>query len=160
MWKQWQILFSWAPKSLQTVTTDMKLKDALTAWKKSYDKPSVLKSMDLTSPTKVHIVKAMVFPVVMYRCESWSIKTAEYRRTDAFEFCWRPLWVPWTARKSKQSVLKEISLEYSLKVLMLKLKLQYFCHLMWRTNSLEKDPNVEIVWRQKDKGVAENEVVN
>ena len=91
-------------------------------------------------PTKVHLVKAMVFPVVMYRCESWTIKKAEHRRIDAFElWCWRRLLrVPWTARRSNQSILKEISLEYSLEGLMLKLKLQYFGHLMQRADSLEK----------------------
>ena len=91
-------------------------------------------------PTKVHLVKAMVFPVVMYGCESWAIKKAERQRIDAFElWCGRRLLrVPWTARKSNQSILKEISPEYSLEGLMLKLKLQYFGHLMWRTDSLEK----------------------
>ena len=91
-------------------------------------------------PTKVHVVKAMVFPVVMYGCESWTIKKAQHWRTDAFElWCWRRLlWVPWIARRSTQSILKEISPEYSLEGLMLKLKLQHFGHLMWRTDSLEK----------------------
>ena len=90
--------------------------------------------------TKVRLVKAMVFPIVMYRCESWTIKKAEHRRTDGFElWCWRRLLrVPWTARRSNLSILKEISLEYSLEGLMLKLKLQYFGHLMWRTDSFEK----------------------
>ena len=101
---------------------------------------SILKSRDITLPTKVHLVKAMVFPVVMYRCESWTIRKAEYQRTDAFElWCWRRLLrVPWTARRSNQSVLKEISPEYSLEGLMLKLKLQYFGHLMQRADSFEK----------------------
>ena len=99
---------------------------------------SILKSRDITFPTKVCLVKAMVFPVVMYGCESWTIKKAECRRIDAFElWCWRRLSrVPWTARRSNQSILKEISLEYSLEGLML--KLQYFGHLMRRTDSLEK----------------------
>ena len=90
--------------------------------------------------TKVHLVKAMIFPVVMYGCESWTIKKTECRRIDAFElWCWRRLLrVPWTERRSNQSILKEISLEYSLEGLMLKLKLQYFGHLMWRTDSFEK----------------------
>ena len=97
---------------------------------------SIFKSRDITLPTKVHLVKAMVFPVVMYGCESWTIKEAEHQRTDAFElWCWR---VPWTARRSNQSILKEISPGYSLEVLMLKLKLQYFGHLMQRANSPEK----------------------
>ena len=100
---------------------------------------SVLKSKDITLLTKVHLVKAMVFPVVIYGCESWTIKKAEHRRIDAFElWCWRLLRVPWTARRSNHSILKEISPEYSLKGLMLKLKLQYFGHLMQRTDSLEK----------------------
>ena len=93
---------------------------------------SIFKSRDITLPTKVHLVKAMVFPVVMYRCESWTVKTAERRRTDAFElWCWRRLLrVPWTARRSNQSILKEISPGISLEGMMLKLKLQYFGHLM------------------------------
>ena len=101
---------------------------------------SILKSRDITLPTKVHIVKAMVFPVVMLGCESWTIKIAESQRTDGFElWCWRRLLrVPWTARRSNQSILKEISPEYSLEGLMLKLKLHYFGHLIWRTDSFEK----------------------
>ena len=101
---------------------------------------SVLKSRDITLPTKVRLIKAMVFPVVMYGCESWTVKKAERRRIDAFELCcWRRLLrVPWTAMRSKQSILKEISPEYSLKGLMLKLKLQYFGHLMQRTDSFDK----------------------
>ena len=102
---------------------------------------SIFKSRDITLPTKVHLVKAMVFPVVIYGCESWTIKKAEHQRIDAFEMCWRRfLRVPWTARRSNQSLLKEISPEYSLEGLMLKLKLQYFGHLMRRTDSLEKSP--------------------
>ena len=100
---------------------------------------SILKSRDITWMTKVHLVKALVFPVVMYGSKSWTIKKAECRRTDAFELCWRKLLrVPWTARKSNQSILKKISPEYSLEGLTLKLKLQYFGHLMQRTDSLEK----------------------
>ena len=101
---------------------------------------SVLKSRDITLPTKVHMAKAVVFPVVMYGCESWTIKKSERRRIDAFElWCWRRLLrVPWTARRSNQSVLKEINPEHSLEGLMLRLKLQYFGHLMQRANSLEK----------------------
>ena len=101
---------------------------------------SILKSREITLPTKVHLVKAMVFPVVTYGCESWTIKKAEHRRTDAFElWCWRRLLrVPLTARRSNQSILKEMSPEYSLMGLMLKLKLQYFGHLMRRTDSFEK----------------------
>ena len=101
---------------------------------------SILKRRDITLPTKVHLVKAMVFPVVMYEYESWTIKKDECQRIDAFElWCWRRLLrVPWTARRSNQSILKEMSPEYSLERLMLKLKLQYFGHLMQRTDSLEK----------------------
>ena len=101
---------------------------------------STFKSRDTTLPTKVRLVKAMVFPVVMYGCESWTVKKAECRRIDAFEpWCWRRLLrVPWTARRSSQSILKETSPEYSLEGLMLKLKHQYFGHLMQRSNSLEK----------------------
>ena len=101
---------------------------------------SILKRRDITLPTKVHLVKTMVFPVVMYGCESWTVKKAEQRRMDAFElWCWRRLLrVPWTARGSNQSILKEISPGCSLERLMLKLKLQHFGHLMWRVDSLEK----------------------
>ena len=108
----------------------------LAPWKKILE----LKSGDITLPSKVCLVKAMVFPVVMYGCESWTVKMVEHRRIDAFElWCWRRLLrVPWTVRRSNQSILKEISLEYSLEGLMLKLKLQYFGHLMQRTDSLEK----------------------
>ena len=100
----------------------------------------ILKSRDITLPTKVHLVKAMVFPVVMFGCENWTLKKAEHRRIDAFElWCWRRLLrVPWTSRRSSLSILKEISPDYSLEGLMLKLKLQYFGHLMWRTDSFEK----------------------
>ena len=101
---------------------------------------SILKSRDITLPTKVCLVKAMIFPVVMYGCESWTIKKAECQRIDDFEvWCWRRLLrVPWTARRSNQSILREISPEYSLEGLMVKLKLQYFGHVMWTTDSLEK----------------------
>ena len=101
---------------------------------------SILKSRDITLQTKVHLVKVMVFPVVMYGCESWTLKKAEHRRTDAFElWCWRRLLrVPWTAKRSNQAILQEISLEYLLEGFMLKLKLQYFGHLMGKTDSLKK----------------------
>ena len=108
---------------------------------KSYDQPrQLIKKQRHYLPTKVHLVKAMVFPVVMYNCESWTIKKAEHRRIDAFQlWCWgRLLRVPWTAKRSNQSILKEISPEYSLEGLMLKLKLQYFGYLMWRAASFEK----------------------
>ena len=121
----------------------------------------ILKSRDISLPTKVCLIKAMVFPVVTYGCESWTIKKAEHQRIDAFEqWCWRRLLrIPWTARRSNQSILKEISPEYSLEGLMLKLKLQYFGHLMWRTDLLENfDPDAGKDWRQ-EKGTIEDEMV-
>ena len=120
---------------------------------------SILKSRDNILPTKVHLVKAMVFPVVMYGCESWTVKKAEGRRIDAFElWCWkRLLRVPWTARRSNQSILKEISPGYSLGEMMLKLKLQYFGHLMWRVDSLEKT-HAGRDWGQEEKGTIEDEM--
>ena len=130
-------IFGGAPKSLQMVTAAMKLKYAYSLEEKL---DSVLKGRDFTLPTKVRLVKAMVFPVVMYGCESWTVKKAEHRRIDAFQlWCWRRLLrVPGTARRSNQSILKEVSCGCSLEGLMLKLKLQYFSHLMRRTDSLEK----------------------
>ena len=121
---------------------------------------SILKSRDITLPTKVHLVKAMIFPVVMCGCESWTIKKAEPRKIDAFElWCWRRLLrVLWSARKSNQSVLKEISPEYSLEGLLLKLKLQYFGHLMQRGDSLEKTLAGKD-WREEEKGMTEDEMV-
>ena len=138
-WKQCQTFFLGAPKSLQMVTAAMKLKDAYSLEGKT-NLDSIFKSRDVTLPTKVRLVKAMVFPVVMYVCESWTVKKAECRRIDAFElWCWRRLLrVPWTARRSNQSILKEISPGCSLEGVMLKLKLQYFGHLMRRVDSLEK----------------------
>ena len=123
-WKQWQTLFSWAPKLPQMVTAAIKLKDTCSFVEKLW---KTLKNTDITLPTKVHLVKAIIFPVVMYGCESWTIKKAECRRIDAFELWgWRRLLrVPWTARRSNQSILKEISPGCSLEGLMLKLKLQY-----------------------------------
>ena len=123
------------------VTAAMKLKDALLLGRKVMTNlGSLFKSRDITLPTKVHLVKAMVFSVVMYGYESWTVKKAECQRIDAFEpWCWRRLLrVPWTARRSNQSILKEISLGCSLEGMMLKLKLQYFGHLMQRADSLEK----------------------
>ena len=122
------------------VTAAMKLKDACSLEEVMTNLDSILKSRDITLPIEVHLVKAMVFPVVMYGCESWTIKKAEHQRIDAFElWCWRRLLrVPCSARRSNQSILKEISPDYSLKGLMLKLKLQYFGHLMQRTDSFEK----------------------
>ena len=119
-----------------------------------------IKSRAITLPTKVHLVKAMVFPVVIYRCESWTVKKAECRRIDAFElWCWgRLLRVPWAARRSNQSILREISPGCSLEGLMLKLKLQYFGHLMRRADSLEKTLMLGN-WGQEEKGTTEDEVV-
>ena len=115
---------------------------------------SILKSRDITLPTKVHLVKAMVFPVVMYGCKSWTIKKAEHRRIDAFKlWCWRRLLrVSWTARRSNQSILKEISPEYSSAGLMLKLKFQSFGHLMWRIDSFEKTLMLEKIEGRRRRG--------
>ena len=136
MWKQWLTLYIWAPKSLQMVIAAMKLKDAYSL-EESYDPPRQhIKKQRHYFVNKGPTSQAMVFPVVMYGCESWTIKKAECWRIDAFE-----LWllrVPWTARRSNQSILKEINPGCSLEGLMLKLKLQYFGHLMWRVDSLEK----------------------
>ena len=139
-WKQWQTLFSWAPNHCSWRLQSWNLK-TLAPGKKSYDKPRQhIKKQRHYLLTKICLVKAMIFPVVMYRYESWALKKAECRRIDAFElWCWRRLLrVPWTARRSNQSILKEISPDYSLEGLMLKLKLQSFDHLMQRANSLEK----------------------
>ena len=137
-WKRWQTLISWAEKSLQMVTATMKLKDACSLEEKLWHLDSILKSRDITLPPKALLVRAMVFPIVMYGCESWTIEKAEHRRIDAFElWCWRRLLrVPWTMRRSNQSILKEINPEYSLERLML--KLQYFGRLMQRTDSFVK----------------------
>ena len=136
--KQWQTLFFWAPKSLQMMIAAMKLKDTYSLEGKLLD--SIFKSRDITLPSKVRLVKAMVFPVVMYRCEIWTIKKAECWRIDAFElWYWRRLLrVPQTARRSNQSILKEISPGCSLEELMLKLKLRYFVHVMRGADSFEK----------------------
>ena len=126
MGKQWLTLFFWAPKSLQMVTKAMKLKDAYSLeGKVMTNLDSILKNRDITLSTKVRLVKAMVFPVVMYGCESWTIKKAEHQRIDAFAlWCWRRLLrVPWTAKRCNQSILKEINPGCSLEGLMLKLKL-------------------------------------
>ena len=136
-----ETLFFGAPKSLQIVTAAMKLKDTCSLEKKVMTNlDSILKSRDITLLTKVHRVKAMVFSVVTYGCESWTIKKAECQKTDAFElWCWRRLLrEPWTARRSNQTILKENNPEYSLEELMLNLKLQYFSYLMQRTDSFEK----------------------
>ena len=132
-----------------------------TPWKKSYDKPRhILKGRDITLLTKVCTVKAIAFPVVMYRCESWIIKKAECQSSDAFKlWSWRRfLRVLWTSRRKNQSILKELNPEYSLEGLMLKLKLQYLGQLMWHAD-IGKDPDAKKHWGQKEKGVAEVEMV-
>ena len=140
-WKQCQALFWGCSKITADGDCSHEIKRHLLLGRKVMTNlDDILKSRDITLPTKLHLVKAMVFPVVMYGCVSWTIKKAEHQRIDAFElWCWRRvLRVPWTARRSKQSVLKEISPGCSLEGLMLKLKFQYFGHLMRRTDSLEK----------------------
>ena len=139
-WKLWQTLF-WGSKITADGDCSHKIKRCLLLGRKAMTNlDSILKSRDITLPTKVCLVKAIVFPVVLYECECWTIKKAECRRIDAFDlWCWRrPLRVPWTARRSKQSILKEISPGCSLEGMMLKLKLQYFGHLMWSVDLLEK----------------------
>ena len=140
-WKQWEIFFSWAPKITADGDCSHEIKRHLLLGRKFMTYlDCILKSKDITLPKKICLVKAVVFPIVMYGCESWIIKKAEHQRINAFElWCWRRLLrVPWTARRSNQSILKQISPEYSLEGLKLKLKLQYFGQLMWRTDSLEK----------------------
>ena len=140
-WKLWQTLFWGDPKTSADGDYSHEIKRRLLLGRKVMTNlDSILKRRDITLSTKVHLVKAVVSPAVTYGCESWTIKKAECWRIDAFELrCWRRLLrVPWTARKSNQSILKEIRPEYSLEGLMLKLKLQSFGHLMWRADSLEK----------------------
>ena len=150
-WKQWETLFWGAPNG----DWSHEIKRCLLLGRKAMtNQDGILKSRDITLLTKVHLIKAMVFPVVMYGCESWTVKKAECRRIDAFElWCWRRLLrVPWTARRSNQSILKEISPEYSLEGLMLKLKLLYFGHLMWRTDSLEKTLMLQKIEGRRRRG--------
>ena len=139
-WKQWLTIFLGSKITADGDCSHEIKRHLLFGRKVLNNLDSILKSRDITLPTKVRLVKAMAFPVVMYGCEIWSVKKAEHRRTYAFElWCWRRLFrVPWTAKRSKQSILKEISPGYSLEGLMLKLKLQYFGHLMQRDDSLEK----------------------
>ena len=153
-WKQWQILFSWGPKSLWTVTVATVTRHFLRGSKAMANLDSILKSRSTPLLTKVHIVKGMVFPGVVCRCESWTIKKAECQRVDAFQlWYWRRLYrVPWTPRRSNQSILMEINPEYSVEGLMLKLKLQYFSHLMWRANSLEKTLMVGKIESRRRRG--------
>ena len=139
-WKQWLTILG-GSKITSGGDCSHEIKRRLLLGRKVMtNQDSVLKSRDITLPTKVHLVKAMVFPMVMYGYESWTVKKAEHRRIDAFElWCWRRLLrVPWGARRSNQSILKEISPEYSLEGLMLKLKLQFFGHLMHGANSIDK----------------------
>ena len=154
-WQQWQILL-WAPKSLQTTTAARKLKDTCSL-EKLTNLASILKSRDVTLPTKVHIVKTMVFPVVMYGCKSWTIKKAKHQRIDAFFYlwCWRRLLrVPWAARRFIQSILKEISPEYSLEGLMFKLKPQYFGPPDVKSWLIWKDPDAGKDWELEEKVAA------
>ena len=138
-WKQWETIFLGSKITADGECSHEIKRHLLLGRKVMTNLDSILKR-DITLPAKVHLVKAMVFPVIMYGCESWTIKKAEHRRIVAFElWCWRRLLrVSWTARRSNQSILKEISPEYSLEGLILKLKLQYFGHLIWRTDSFEK----------------------
>ena len=140
-WKQCQTFLFWGSKITADGDCSHDVKRHLLLGRKVMTNlDSIFKSRDITLPTKVHLVKTMIFPAVMYGCESWTVKKAEGWRIDAFElWCWRRLLrVPWPARRSNQSILKEISPEYSLEELVLKLKLQYFDHLMWRADSFEK----------------------
>ena len=159
-WKQCQTLFFLGSKITADGDCSHEIKRRLLLGRKVMTNlDSIFKSRDITLPTKVHLVKAMVFSVVMYGCESWTVKKAERWRIDAFElWCWRRLLrVPWTARRSNQSILK-ISPGCFLEGLMLKLKLQYFGHLMWRADSLEKtDAGKD--WGQEEKGTTEDEMV-
>ena len=160
-WEQWETLCFCAPKSPDGDCSHEIKRCLLLGRKAMTNLNSILKSRDTTLPTKIHLVKATVFPVVMYECESWTIKKAEHWRIDAFElWCWRRLLnVPWTARTTNQSILKEISPEYSLEEMMLKLKLQFFGHLVWRTDSLKKELDAGKDWRRKEKGMTEDEMV-
>ena len=139
-WKQWQTLLLGSKITIDGDCSHEIIRRLLLGRKVMTNLDSILKSRDITLPTNVRLVKAMVFPVVMYGCESWTIKKAELWRINGFElWCWvRLLRVPWTAGRSNQSILKEMSPEYSLEGLMLQLKLQYLGHLMWITNSLER----------------------
>ena len=156
MGKQWQTIFGGSKITADHDCSHEIKRYLLLGRKAMTNLDSISKSGDITLPTKVCLVKAIVFPVVMYGCESWTVKKAEHWRTDVFELwcCRRLLRVPWTARRSNQSILKEISPDYSLEGLMLKLKLQYFGHLMWRTDSLEKTLMLEKIegGRRDDRG--------
>ena len=160
-WKQWETLFGGGSKITTDDDCSHEIKRRLLLGRKAMTNlDSILKSRDITLPTKVRLVKAMVFPEIMYGCESWIVKKAEHQRIDAFElWCWRRLLrVPWTARRSNQSILREISPGCSLEGLMLKLKLQHFGHLMWRA-VIWKHPDVGKDWRQEEKETKEDEIV-
>ena len=160
-WKQGETLFFGGSKITADGDCSHEIKRHLLLGRKAMTNlDSVLKSRDITLPTKVHLVKAMVFPVAMYGCESWTIEKEEHWRIDAFElWCWRRLLrVAWTAKRWNQSILKEISPGYSLEGLMMKMKLQYFGHLMGRTDSLEKT-DAGRDWGQEEKGMTEDEIV-
>ena len=146
-WKKWKTIFLGSKITADGDCSHEIKRRLLLGRKVTTNLGSILKSRDIILPTKVHLGKAMVFPMVMYRCESWTIKKAECQRIDAFElWCWRRLLrVPWTTRRSNQSILKEISPGYSLEGLMLKLKCQYFGHLIWRTD----------IWKDPDAGKVE-----
>ena len=157
--KQWQTLFSWAPKSQQMLTAAMKLKDSCSL-KDSYDKPRQhIKSRDIALPTKVHLVKAMIFPLVMYGCESWTIKKSEHRRIAAFElWCWRRLWrVPWTAGRSKNSKGNQSWIFIG------RTDVEAETPKLWAPDAknwlIGKDPDAGKDWMQKEKGMKEDEMV-
>ena len=159
-WKQCQILFLGGSKITADDDCNHEIKRHLLLGRKVMNNlESILKSRDITLPTKVCLIKALFFPVVMYGCESWTVKKAECWRIDAFElWCWRRLLtVPWTARRSNQSILKEVSPEISLEGMMLKMKLEYFGHLMRRVDSLEKT-SAGRDWGQEEKGTTEDEM--
>ena len=159
-WKQWQTLF-WGSKITADGNCSHEIKRRLLLGRKVMTNlDSILKSREITLLTKVRLFKAVVFPVVMYGCESWTVKKAERWKIDAFElWCWkRLLRVPWTASRSNQSILKKISPGCSVEGLMLKLKLQYFGHLMRRVDSLEKTLNAGRDWGQEEKGTTEDEM--
>ena len=159
-WKEWQTLLSWAPKSLQMVTAAMKLRCLLLGRKSIYQPRQHIKKQRYYFAERGLSSQSYDFPVAVYRCESWTIKKTEHQRINVFVlWCWRRLLrVPWTARRSNQSILNKISPEYSLEGLMLKLKLQFFGHLMRRTDSLEKTLIVGKIEGRR-RGVTENEVV-
>ena len=160
-WKQCQTLFFWGSKITADGDHSHGIKRRLLLGRKVMTNlDSIFKSRDITLPTKVRLVKAMVFPVVKYGCESWTVRKAKRWRIDAFELwcCRRLLTVPWTARRSNQSILKEISPGCSLEGMMLKLKLQYFGHLMRRVDLLEKTLMLGGDWQQEEKGTTEDEM--